>query len=158
MQYALPLRTQRIGCSRIVGLYGGKGGGAFTELPDHCNAVVSKIFIRAAAQVDAIQLTYQYSNGNQYAGGYHGGTGGTVHRITINVSQGERVVGVFGRTGSLVHNLGFVTNWGRVFGPYGGSGGALFTVHSCKVRGIYGYSAQLLYNIGFLCDNVDRCG
>ena len=89
MQNALPLRTQRIGCSRIVGLYGGKGGGAFTELPDHCNAVVSKIFIRAAAQVDAIQLTYQYSNGNQYAGGYHGGTGGTVHRITL--------------AGSLVH-------------------------------------------------------
>ena len=102
--------TQRIGCSRIVGLYGGKGGGPFIELPDHCNAVVSKIFIRAAAQVDGIQLTYQYSNGHQYAGSYHGGTGGTVHRITINVSQGERVVGVFGRSASLVNNLGFVTN------------------------------------------------
>ena len=154
MQYALPLRTQRIGCSRIVLLYGGKGGGAFTELPDHCNAVVSKILIQAAAQFDAIQLTYQYSNGNQYTSGYHGGTGGTAHRITINVSQGERVVGVFGRTGSLVDSLGFVTNKGRIFGPYGGCGGVPFTVNSCKIKGILGRSARLLDSIGFFCGNV----
>ena len=38
------------------------------------------------------------------------------------------MVGVFGHSASLINNLGFVTNWGRVFGPYGGSGGAPFKV------------------------------
>ena len=155
MHYVLPLRTKRTstGC-RSVGPYGGGGGGAFVEIPDHCNAVVSQIFIRSATLVDAIQLTYQYSNGLQYTSGYHGGTGGTAHRITINVSQGERVVGVFGRTGSLVDRLGFVTNWGRVFGPYGGCGGVPFKVESCTIKGIHGRSARLLDSIGFFCGSV----
>ena len=128
---------------------------AFVEIPDHCNAFVSQILIRASARViNAIQLTYQYSNGLQYTDDNHGGTGGTAHRITINVSQGERVVGVFGRTGSLVDSLGFVTNKGRIFGPYGGCGGVPFTVNSCKIKGILGRSARLLDSIGFFCGNV----
>ena len=114
----------------------------------------AKFYIRSAALIDGIQLTYQYSNGVQYTSGYHGGTGGHAHRITINVSRGERVIGVFGRSAALVDSLGFITNWGRIFGPYGGCGGRAFTVHSCKVKGIHGRSAALLDSIGFFCGTV----
>ena len=124
------------------------------ELPDHCNAIVSKIFIRSGHGLDAIQLTYRYSNGNHYTSGYHGGTGGGAHHITINVSRGERVIGIFGRSGFEVDNLGFITNWGRVFGPYGGCGGGQFTVNSCKVKGIHGRSGMRIDSLGFFCGSV----
>ena len=137
-----------------MGPYGGGGGGAFIELPDICNAVVSKIFIRAASYVDAIQFTYQYSNGQQYTSGYHGGYGGAAHTITIAVSGGERVVGVFGRSAAYVDQLGFVTNWGRIFGPYGGCGGRPFTVNSCNIKGVHGRVAAYVDSIGFFCGSV----
>ena len=40
-------------------------------------------------------------------------------------------------SGSRVDQLGFVTNKGRIFGPYGGCGGGSFTVNSCLVRGMF---------------------
>ena len=155
MHCALSIRTKRTSrACRSVGPYGGGGGGAFVELPDHCNAIVSKIFIRAAALIDGIQFTYQYSNGHQYTSGYHGGTGGSAHRITINVSHGERVIGVFGRSAALVDSLGFITNRGRIFGPYGGCGGGPFKVNSCNINGIHGRSATYLDSIGFFCGST----
>ena len=101
LYFALPLRSKRNVC-RSVGPYGGRGGrDIFVELPDHCTTAVSKIFIRAGGVVDGIQFTYQDSNGKQHEGGYHGGYGGAAHTITIAVSSGERVIGVFGRSGVI---------------------------------------------------------
>lgn len=134
-----------------MGPYGGGGGGAFVELVDNCNAVVRKIYIRSGSLIDAIQFTYRYSDGNEYVQGYRGGNTGGAHTITIDVDRGEKIVGVFGRTGSLVDQLGFVTNWGRIHGPYGGCGGAPFTVSSCNIRGIHGRSGGKLDSIGFFC-------
>ena len=152
LHYSLPIRTKRTSrVCRSAGPYGSGIGGAFVELPDNCNAVVSNIFIRSGSRVDALQLTYRHSNGNYYTSGYHGGTGGSVFRITINVSRGERVIGFFGRSGADIDNLGFITNWGRIFGPYGGCGGGPFTVNSCNVKGIHGRSGRLLHSIGFFC-------
>ena len=84
---------------------------------------------------------------------YRGGTGGGKHTININVDDGERIIGVFGRSGSKVDQLGFITNHGRIFGPYGGCGGGPFTVNSCLVRGIFGRSGAALDSIGFFCSN-----
>ena len=153
LYYALPIRRISEVC-RSAGPYGGGGGEAFTELYDNCNANVSKIFIRSGSRIDGIELTYRISDGHEITGGYHGGTGGSPHEFTIDVPGGERVIGVFGRSGSNVDNLGFITNWGRIFGPHGGCGGGPFTVNSCNVKGISGRSGDRLDNIGLFCGSV----
>ena len=71
--------------------------------------------------------------------------------IDVDVDGGERIIGAFGRSGREVDQLGFTTNKGRVFGPYGGSGGGPFTVNSCHIRGIFGRSGSRIDAIGFFC-------
>ena len=108
----------------IAGPYGGGGGGAFNDFADNCKAIVTRIEIRSGVYVDAIKVTYQLSNGLRYTGGHHGGGGGGLHHIDLN--NGGRINGIFGRYGSLIDQIGFVTNHGRIFGPYGGIGGISF--------------------------------
>ena len=148
-------RIQRSGgCSRVAGPYGGGGGGAFHNFVDSCNAVVSKIQIRSGSLIDAIQVTYKLSTGQEYTAPRHGGGGGGLNVITINVDSGERIIGISGRTGSLVDQLTFFTNHGRIFGPYGGNGGGQFTVNGCLLRGVLGRSGSLLDSIGFYCGDL----
>ena len=137
-----------------MGPFGGSGGGAFIELPDNCHAFVSKIYIRSGHVIDAIQLTYQYSDGSQHTSNYHGGRGGSSTKIILDVSGGERVIGVFGRSGAHVDRLTFITNKGRVFGPYGRPGGSPFTVNSCNIKGIHGRAGEKMDSIGFYCGSV----
>ena len=134
--------------------YGGGGGYAFNEVPNNCGAVIRKITIRAARVVDSIQITYRLSNGQYHTAGRHGGLGGRQHVIYVDVNNGEKIIGIFGKSAALVDQLGFVTNKGRIYGPYGGCGGRNFHVSSCLVRGIFGRSAQLLNSIGFHCSYV----
>ncbi len=141
------------GCHFSAGTFGGGGGGSFNELPDNCGAVVQKIVVRAGDRVDAIQVTYRLSSGQDSTGSNRGGTGGAKHTIDIDVDGGERLIGVFGRSGSRVDMLGFVTDKGRIFGPYGGCGGGPFTVNSCLVRGIFGRSGSAIDSIGFHCSH-----
>ncbi len=110
--------------------------------------------LRTGSLVDAIQVTYRLPDGKDYKAPGHGGRGGGQRVININVDQGERIIGVFGKTGRLVDNLGFFTNKGRVFGPYGGKGGGDFSVHLCPVRGIFGKTGSLVDNIGFYCGKL----
>lgn len=108
----------------------------------------------AGSVIDSIQLTYKLSNGHYTTGKCFGGRGGKQHVINIDVNRGEKIIGVFGRNGRLVDQLGFVTNKGRIFGPYGSCGGGKFTVNSCEVRGIFGRSGSLIDSIGFFCGTV----
>ena len=144
---------QSSGCHFSAGSYGGGGGGSFNELPNNCGAVVSKIVIRSGSRIDAIQVTYRLSNGQDSTETLHGGRGGGENKINIDIDGGERLIGVFGRSGGAVDMLGFVTNKGRIFGPYGGCGGGPFTVNSCLVRGIFGRSGSAIDSIGFHCSN-----
>lgn len=137
-----------------MGPYGGSHGEVFVELPDNCNAVVYRIVIRHANYVDGIQISYQYHNGQNHTRSYHGGAGGRRSVINIDFHGGERITGIFGRKWVLVDTLGFITNRGRIFGPYGGCGGVPFTVNSCHLRGIHGRSTSLLNSIGFSCSNI----
>ena len=147
-------RRQTYGCFFSAGTYGGGGGYAFNELLDNCGAVIKRITIRAALYVDAIQFTYQLSNGQDYTAGFHGGHGGTRYEINIDVANGEKVIGIFGKSAAFVDQIGFITNKGRIFGPYGGCGGRNFHVDSCHIRGVFGRSALYLDSIGFFCSHV----
>ena len=142
------------GCSFSAGTFGGAGGYAFNEHPGSCNAIIKTIKIRAALYVDGIQLTYRLSNGQDFVGTHYGGQGGNLRVFNVDVNAGERVIGVVGRSASLVDQLGFVTNHGRIFGPHGGCGGNRFYVYGCQVRGMFGRSALLLDSIGFFCSGV----
>ena len=146
-------RTRRSngGCTSSAGTFGGGGGGAFNELLDDCRATISRVTIRHGRVVDAIQISYRLSSGQDYVAGWHGGRGGRQTVFRVNVDGGERVVGVFGKSGGKVDQIGFVTNHGRIFGPYGGSGGSNFRVNSCDVRGIFGRSGRVIDSIGFFC-------
>ena len=145
-------RTRRnTGCTFSAGTYGGGGGTAFNELLDDCRAIVKRVTIRHAALVDAIQITYRLSSGQDFTADLHGGQGGRGSVFNVDVDGGERVIGIFGKSASLLDQIGFVTNHGRIFGPYGGCGGSNFHVSSCEVRGIFGRSASLIDSIGFFC-------
>lgn len=123
-------QLQSSGCHFSAGTYGGGGGAVFNELPNNCGATIKRMTIRDGSRIDAIQITYRLSNGQDYTGGHHGGNGGRLHTIDINVDEGERVIGVFGKYGREIDQLGFVTSWGRTFGP---CGGLFFKVNSCLV-------------------------
>ena len=150
----LPSRRQSYGCFFSAGTYGGGGGSAFNELLDNCGAIIKRINIRAAWYVDAIQITYRLSNGQDYTAGYHGANGGTGYLINIDINNGEKIIGIFGKNATYVDQLGFITNKGRIFGPYGDCGGDNFHVNSCHIRGIFGRSAAFLDSIGFQCSHL----
>ena len=139
------------GCQFSEGTFGGGGGGAFNELPDDCRAVARIIRIRSGSRLDSIQVTYRLSNGRDHTADKHGGSGGGSHTVNIDVDGGERVIGVFGKSGGSVDQLGFITSRGRIFGPYGGCGGGYFRVNSCLLRGIFGRSGSRIDSIGFFC-------
>ena len=109
--------------------------------------------LRSGSRIDSIQITYRLSSGQDSTGSRRGGNGGGEHTIDIDVDGGERLIGVFGRSGGAVDQLGFVTNKGKIFGPYGGCGGGPFTVNSCLVRGIFGRSGSAIDSIGFHCSH-----
>ena len=144
---------QSTDCQLFGSTFGGQGGTAFIELPDNSGGVVRRILVRSGSRIDAIQVTYRLSNGQDFIGPHHGGSGGSEHTVDIDVDGGERIIGVFGRSGSRVNMLGFVTNRGRIIGPYGECGGEPFIVNSCLFRGIFGRKGSEVNSIGFVCSN-----
>ena len=104
--------------------------------------------------MDAIQLTYRLADGTDYTSPYHGGYGGSYHEFSVDIDNGEKVIGVLGRSGNKVDQLAFITNHGRTFGPHGDCGGDIFAVEGCEVRGIFGRTGNVVDSIGFLCAAV----
>ena len=119
------------------------------------HGTVKRIVIRSGTFIDSIQITYQLPNGQLSHGGHHGLGEGKIDTIDINIDGGERIVGILGKSGGFLNQLGFVTNMGRIFGPYGSWDGGAFTVNSCEIRGIFGRSGLVIDSIGFLCSRVD---
>ena len=153
--HTLNRRTQRkVSCFiNTAGPYGGSGGGAFNDMPmDNCGAEVKRINIRSGRVVDSIQFTYRPTTGQDIVTPKHGGNGGSMSQIDLDVDGGEKIIGVFGRSGNVVDQLGFVTNEGRVYGPYGENGGSSFKIANCHIRGDMGKSGNKLDSIGFYCD------
>ncbi len=136
---------------RASAIYGAAGGTAFTD-PAPANEVLTGVSIRAGWWLDRIQALGTPSNMP-----YHGGTGGNA--VTATVPAGEylvRMYGVYGTT--AVGKLTFVTNTGRVLGPYGlgqggGTGAGSFDITvpaGSRIVGFTGRSGTYLNAIGVL--------
>ena len=136
--------------------HGGSGGVAFDDFSIGIKDMeVKTIVIRSGKMIDSIQVVYRVPGGKDESKvtDTHGGTGGMLHVLEIDVDNGEYVTDVFGRSGRLVDKLWFLTNKGRVLGPVGGDGGVLFH-ESCRLRGFFGRAGKMLDAIGFYCSGV----
>lgn len=93
---------------------GGGGGWGFTSAG---KTPLTSIKLRAGWWLDAIQ-------GVNATGSlpYRGGFGGNA--ITVTWPAGEYLVRAYGRHGSYIGQISFVTNTGKVLGPYGSALGA----------------------------------
>ena len=85
------------------------------------NGNITGLNVRAGAAVDAIRVKYGTSWGP-----WHGGGGGEFFSFGLN--PGEIIIKVQGTSGRLpwpnydiIISIEFITNHGRIFGPYGGS-------------------------------------
>lgn len=94
-------------------LFGGTGGTAFTD-GVAAGQVLTGVTVRAGWWLDGVQGLATPANLPS-----HGGTGGGV--ATFTLASGEYLVRLYGKVGNgqYVSQLSFVTNTGRVFGPYG---------------------------------------
>ena len=128
--------------------HGGTHGKAFSEKYGCSDEVkITGMIIRSGSLVDSIQLKYSRS-GSPYGSKYGGAGGGNNY---ISLHPDEVIIAVFGRSGSKVDSIGFATNQGRIFGPYGGIGGVRFTVNQCEVQGIFGRYDKHVESLGFYC-------
>jgi jacalin-like lectin domain-containing protein len=126
--------------------YGGGGGNTFSDdITQSCR--VQQVNIQSGDYVDAIQMEYVTPAGTVITGPLHGGPGGTA--VSFELAPNEQIVTISGSSGDFVDSLTFTTSLGNVWGPYGGSGGAPFSITGVNVGGIFGRSGQFLDAIGF---------
>ncbi|HEX6375119.1 MAG TPA: jacalin-like lectin [Allosphingosinicella sp.] len=136
--------------------YGGGGGTPWDDgqaLAGTPAAAFKRIAVRTGTLVDKIETTYQLENGN-FSTLAHGGDGGSPAAFDL-VPQ-EILIGIQGRSGALVDQISFLTAvvYGggdppflQTRGPYGGGGGAPFTIWG-EIAAFYGRSGSLIDSIG----------
>ncbi len=135
--------------TEVSPLFGGTDGTGFTDNVA-ANQFLTGINIRKGWWLDSIQGVL-----NTGTLGIHGGTGGSL--ATVNWPTGEYLVRSYGLYGAYVGQISFVTNTGRVLGPYGtGQGGmnaASFDYSvpaGHEIIGFTGRASGFLNAIGFL--------
>jgi hypothetical protein len=132
-------------------LFGGTGGSPFSDpLPIPGGSNIRQIVIRSGLYVDSIATTYSTPSGGTFST-VHGGSGGLP--TTIDFTPTQRIVSVFGCSGTLLDSIGFVledlvTGAQQTWGPFGGPGGSLFRVNA-EIHGFVGRSGALIDAIGF---------
>lgn len=132
--------------------YGGTGGGSFSLSPPGglINIKkISRVFIRHGKYVDAIQVEWELMNGQKVWSKRAGGSGGKGTMITLN--HDEYIITMKGKSGRFVDSLQFITNKGRRFGNYGGTGGAAFNITiQGGIKGFAGKSGKYLDKVGVI--------
>ena len=101
--------------------------------------------IRAGAYID--HLAVVYSND---AIGSHGGDGGG-QTETVGFTPEDRLVAIFGSYGTYLNSISFYTSTGKVYGPYGGSGGLQFRVQApdgYEIVNFFGRSGSYIDSLG----------
>ena len=71
----------------------------------------------------------------------------------MNVNGGEKIIAIFGKYGTRIDHLAFITNRGIIHGPFGGNGGGYFKANNCIPRGMVGRSGGGIDAIGFYCSH-----
>lgn len=121
---------------------GGGGGGFWSDLDKCAGKAVNGFRVRSRGRVDGLQFSYDNlqtvssfkmsPNGKMTmktttdnyawadAHGYQEGDS----TANVKLAAGEYLVRVDYRSGSALDSISFVTNTGKTYGPYGGSGGS----------------------------------
>lgn len=97
---------------------GGGGGGAWSDSAQCQDQYVTGFRVSAGKRVDAVQFLYA----NKKWASVHGSMKNYSANVTL--APGEYIVRVNYRSGGSMDAVGFVTNKGRTYGPYGGGGGS----------------------------------
>ncbi|MEA3065609.1 MAG: hypothetical protein QOJ27_2061 [Sphingomonadales bacterium] len=136
--------------------YGGGGGAPWDDAQTFGAtppAAFRRIAVRSGDMVDQLETAYALQNGivSTLA---HGGAGGGAS--SFDFVPNEILIGIQGRSGTLVDQISFLTAvvYGggdppflQTRGPYGGGGGAPFTIWG-EIAGFYGRSGTLIDQIG----------
>lgn len=137
------------GVRTTLGLQGGSGGTAF-EAPSYYDQWYYGAKLRSGVYVDQLDV--------EDCWGPYGGWGGSNRGWQACPASTPRIVGIYGRAGSLVDNLGFVCGDGRGttydLPAFGGSGGGAFRdvcPSGMSVLKFYGRSGAQLDAIGIKC-------
>lgn len=83
-------------------LFGGTGGSYFDDHNDNIAGIVG-MRIRAGNQVDSIQVTYRFKDGNTYTAPMRGGTGGTAYSFSL--AEGEKLTTMEGITNGVLIDM-----------------------------------------------------
>ncbi|OAY75751.1 Salt stress-induced protein [Ananas comosus] len=133
-----------------LGLWGGNEG-TLHDIDGHPTRL-TKIVIRSAHAIDALQFDY-VEDGKTFAAGQWGGNGG--NSDTIEFQPGEYLIAIKGTTGplagvaNLVRSLTFISNM-RTYGPFGLEHGTPFSVPvaSGRIVAFYGRFGSLVDAFG----------
>jgi hypothetical protein len=135
--------------------YGGGGGGPWDDAQTlgAAPAAFQRIAVRSGSLLDKIESSYALQGGGSTTLG-HGGSGGAP--ASFDFVPNEIVIGVQGRSGTLVDQISFLTAviYGggdppflRTYGPYGGGGGAPFAIWG-EIAAFHGRNGTLVDSIG----------
>lgn len=135
--------------------YGGGGGTTWDDVQSLGAepAAFQRIAVRSGTLLDKIETSYALHGGGGSTLG-HGGSGGSP--ASFDFVPQEILIGVKGRSGTLVDQISFVTAviYGggdppliRTQGAFGGGGGAPFEIWG-EIAAFYGRSGTLIDSIG----------
>lgn len=101
---------------------------------------VVELWVRAGTMVDSLQMWYLRADGTLYSPGKRGlSPGGDLHRLVFDAD--EYITELNGRGGEFMDALSVVTNK-RTYGPWGGTGGSEFSIHTPLGYEICGFFGQ----------------
>jgi hypothetical protein len=144
LRFNIPKEKMTMTNSTRSNTFGGNGGSSFDDSHDiDAWGPVRQIVVRHGSEVDSIGVFW--ANGNFLN---HGGTGGS--ETVINLDPDELISRVDGRSGDRLDQITFRSNK-RVYGPFGGSGGAPFTVDfgGKALHYLFGRSGSEVDQVGF---------
>ncbi|MCB6184306.1 hypothetical protein LIN78_12195 [Leeia sp. TBRC 13508] len=132
-------------------MFGGGGGSPFADDVTNMTSI-KRIKIRHSSFVLSIQTDWLDASGNEVKGSLHGGGWTDGKEDMFELEADEYITKVAGRYGAYIDRISFFTNKGRVFGPYGGSGGTdefvLQPKYGKKILGFQGRAASAIDALG----------